>query len=72
MSPEQMESLIGLKFIDSPAAPSSPTEGLLTRSQLPKNSRVIPKGYVVTMDYQEDRLNLHLDEKGIVSKVKKG
>jgi hypothetical protein len=31
--------------------------------------RWIPTGAMVTMDYREDRLNLHLDGKGKVAKV---
>lgn len=45
---------------------------MISRDRLPKNTRIIPKGSMVTMDWQEDRLNLHLDDKEIVTKVKKG
>jgi hypothetical protein len=31
--------------------------------------RWIPEGAMVTMDYREDRLNLHLDGKGAVVKI---
>ncbi|HYD37898.1 MAG TPA: I78 family peptidase inhibitor [Allosphingosinicella sp.] len=31
--------------------------------------RWIPKGAMVTMDYREDRVNLHLDGKGKVVRV---
>ena len=31
--------------------------------------RWIPRGAMVTMDYREDRLNLHLDDKGKVIRI---
>lgn len=68
LTTDEMNSLIGLKFVDN----NSDGDHLISRDRLPENSRVIPKGYLVTMDYQEDRLNLHLNEEGIVTKVKKG
>ena len=45
---------------------------MISRDRLPKNTRIIPKGSFVTMDWQEDRLNLHLNEEDIIIKVKKG
>jgi hypothetical protein len=33
---------------------------------------VIPPGSFVTMDFQEDRLNVHIDSAGKITKVKKG
>lgn len=45
---------------------------MVSRDQLPKKCRVIPPGSVVTMDWVEDRLNVHLNSEGKITKVKKG
>jgi hypothetical protein len=39
---------------------------------LPNNCRVIPAGSVVTMDFDEKRLNVYIDDEERVKKVKKG
>ena len=72
MSQDQKDSLLGLKFVDVADPSTASIPGAIARSQLPENSRVIPQGYFVTMDYQEDRLNLYLDAEGKVKKVKTG
>ena len=67
LSETEMNHLIGLKFVET-----NPSLNDLTREKLPENCRVIPPGSMVTMDFQEDRLNVYLDEADIVKKVKKG
>ncbi len=37
-----------------------------------KVMRWIRPGQVVTMEYREDRLNLHLDDKGVVARINCG
>ncbi|PVH78273.1 hypothetical protein DL98DRAFT_494341 [Cadophora sp. DSE1049] len=39
------------------------------RAELPKETRVIEPGMMVTMDFKPDRLNVHLKEDGTVSHV---
>lgn len=68
LTEDQLSSLKNLKFVDGPSTDSNS----ITRDRLPKESRVIPKGSVVTMDWDPNRLNLYLDEEGKVYKVKKG
>ena len=67
---EMNNSLKNLKFIDSDAAAQS--AGIITRAHLPKNLRVIPRGYVTTMDYVEDRIKLLVEEDGVIYKVQRG
>lgn len=39
---------------------------------LPKEHRIIHPNMMVTKDYVPDRLNVHVDEKGIISHVQHG
>jgi hypothetical protein len=39
--------------------------GTQVKSQLPPKHRVIAPGTMVTRDFVEDRLNVHVDEKGV-------
>ena len=34
-----------------------------------RSLRWIPEGAIVTMDYREDRLNLHLDRRGRIARI---
>ena len=42
------------------------------KKDLPEVSRVIPPGAMVTKDYREERLNVHVKEDGTVTHVTKG
>ncbi|KAG9248007.1 hypothetical protein BJ878DRAFT_413751 [Calycina marina] len=42
------------------------------KKDLPKEHRVIEPGSMVTRDFKEDRLNVHVDDKGIVTHVNHG
>ncbi|RKF82726.1 Inhibitor I78 superfamily [Golovinomyces cichoracearum] len=39
------------------------------KSDLPENSRIITADSMTTMDYNPDRLNVYLDETGVVTRV---
>ncbi|KFX93401.1 hypothetical protein V490_04852 [Pseudogymnoascus sp. VKM F-3557] len=41
-------------------------------SELPENTRIIPEGQATTMDFQENRLNVHLAKDGTVRQVNQG
>lgn len=42
---------------------------VLAAVDLPHGTRIIPPGTMVTMDYQEDRLNLDIDEANRITRV---
>ncbi|KAI6779335.1 peptidase inhibitor i78 family domain-containing protein [Emericellopsis cladophorae] len=42
------------------------------KKDLPEGCRVIKPGTMVTKDFKEDRLNVHLDDEGIVTHVLHG
>lgn len=66
------------------ACDAAKAQSLLGRSQSPANEaeakrlsgagivRWIPEGGMVTMDYREDRLNLHLDGEGKIIRIECG
>lgn len=68
LSDKQLTSLRNLKFSEKPS--SDPK--VITRDRLPANTRIIPLGYMVTMDYDETRLNVYLDANNNVERVKLG
>lgn len=41
----------------------------LDQHNLPDDTRVIPPGFAVTMDYREDRLNIETDSRGVITKI---
>lgn len=62
-----MSKLMGKKLTDSAGDHSS-----FSKKELPSNHRVVEPNGVMTMDYSPDRLNVHVDEEGIVRDVKMG
>lgn len=71
MTEEDMAKLKEMKFVDTYEAPT--TEGVLTRFQLPEETRVYRVGSIVTMDFREDRLNVVLyKDKDVVHHAKRG
>lgn len=52
--------------------PNGITKKYFTKADLPTKTRVLPKGSVVTLDFDPDRLNVHLDEHSIAVKVNYG
>lgn len=45
---------------------------MFCKTDLPQESRIIKPGMMVTKDFKEDRLNVHLNEDGTVSHVVHG
>ncbi|EFY85643.1 PUA RNA binding domain protein, putative [Metarhizium acridum CQMa 102] len=64
---EWQNKLVGKKLSDT-----EHTETLFCKKDLPQEHRVIGPGEGVTMDFKENRLNVHLDDKGTVSHVTHG
>ncbi|KFG86677.1 translation machinery-associated protein 20 [Metarhizium anisopliae] len=64
---EWQNKLVGKKLSDT-----EHTETLFCKKDLPQEHRVIGPGQAVTMDFKENRLNVHLDDKGTVSHVTHG
>ncbi|SPF75104.1 hypothetical protein ALP8811_00088 [Aliiroseovarius pelagivivens] len=42
---------------------------VLTDLDLPENRRVLQPGMAYTMDYQPDRLNISIDENGLIDRI---
>jgi hypothetical protein len=65
---EWQNKLIGKKLSDDDAS----TETVFAKRDLPQETRIIEPGMMVTKDFKEDRLNVHLKDDGTVSHVVKG
>jgi hypothetical protein len=50
----------------------SHTETSFARNELPKETRVLQPDAMKTMDHKPDRLNVHVDDKGVVRDVSHG
>ncbi|ORZ33090.1 hypothetical protein BCR44DRAFT_129004 [Catenaria anguillulae PL171] len=59
-------TLIGKTLVDGPAATH------VSKSTLPNPHRIIKPGYMVTMDFNEARLNVHTDDSNKVTNVRYG
>ena len=42
---------------------------IIDKALLPERTRIIPPGTAVTMDYIPDRLNLEVDDQGLITRV---
>jgi len=60
---EWQNKLVGKKLGDAPDATT------FAKAELPKETRVIQPGQMVTKDFKPDRLNVHLGEDGTVTHV---
>ncbi|KAI4678377.1 hypothetical protein J4E81_010744 [Alternaria sp. BMP 2799] len=61
-----MSKLMGKKLGDQH------DEMTFAKTDLPQQHRVLNEGDMKTMDFQPERLNVHLDKDGTISKVTKG
>ena len=59
------------KLIESDASKMN-TDMIVRQSELPKNARVIFPDSMVTMDFDEKRINLHLDKDNTVIRQRMG
>ncbi|EGU85246.1 hypothetical protein FOQG_07766 [Fusarium oxysporum f. sp. raphani 54005] len=65
---EWQNKLVGKKLSDEETS----TETVFAKRELPQETRIIEPGMMVTKDFKEDRLNVHLKDDGTVSHVVKG
>ena len=81
MSSSQHQDWVGKKYVDDRAELTSPDapdarqtnkNEVVRHSELPEGTRVIDPNTMVTMDYNENRWNLYVDEGNKVVKVKRG
>ncbi|KAI9222265.1 hypothetical protein BC828DRAFT_378816 [Blastocladiella britannica] len=63
------EKLIGKTIVDGSAADDAAS---ISRESLPRDSRVISPGKLVTLDFRPQRLNVELDDEGKVRQVHLG
>ncbi|KAL6868816.1 hypothetical protein ACO1O0_000137 [Amphichorda felina] len=59
--------LVGKSLHDEESTPTA-----FSKRELPEKHRIIAPGSKVTRDFRADRLNVHVDETGIVSHVTYG
>ncbi|KAL1836575.1 hypothetical protein VTJ49DRAFT_4915 [Mycothermus thermophilus] len=64
---EWANKLVGKTISDGPSS-----ETTFCKTELPQETRVIQPGSIVTKDFRENRLNVHVNEDGTVSHVTKG
>ncbi|KAF4343883.1 pua rna binding domain protein [Fusarium beomiforme] len=65
---EWQNKLVGKKLSDEETS----TETVFAKRDLPQETRIIEPGMMVTKDFNENRLNVHLKDDGTVSHVVKG
>ncbi|KAF7550824.1 hypothetical protein G7046_g7897 [Stylonectria norvegica] len=64
---EWTNKLVGKKLSDEDS-----NETVFCKRELPEETRIIEPGTMVTKDFKENRLNVHLKEDGTVSHVVHG
>ncbi|UPL03860.1 hypothetical protein LCI18_014794 [Fusarium solani-melongenae] len=64
---EWQNKLVGKKLSESES-----NETVFCKRDLPEETRIIEPGMMVTKDFKENRLNVHLKDDGTVSHVVKG
>lgn len=80
---ENYQELVGQYYVDGDSQCPPPSQNKLksstdvqvkafTRDQLPAKTRLLKPDQVWTMDFQEDRLSIYLDDECKVTKVKIG
>ncbi|KAF4461491.1 pua rna binding domain-containing [Fusarium albosuccineum] len=69
---EWQNKLVGKKLSDEDASSETRVHQVFCKRDLPKETRVIEPGMMVTKDFNENRLNVHLKDDGTVSHVVKG
>jgi len=76
-----LKSVAGKIYVDDradpvdrskPAGDRTDRESKIHHSELPANTRVIHPDSMVTMDYNPNRWNLHVDESNKITKVEQG
>ncbi|KJZ73314.1 hypothetical protein HIM_07318 [Hirsutella minnesotensis 3608] len=60
------------KLVGKTLSDSESNETMFCKKDLPKEHRIVAPGDLVTKDFNENRLNIHLNEDGVVSHVLHG
>jgi hypothetical protein len=73
-SDSDMPNFVGKKVVDDrkDIHESSNNDDVILWSELPANTRVLGPNDFATMDFDESRLNLHIDEDGVVVRQRCG
>ncbi|KAF5020043.1 hypothetical protein F66182_7924 [Fusarium sp. NRRL 66182] len=69
---EWQNKLVGKKLSDEEASTETTPQQVFAKRDLPQETRIIEPGMMVTKDFDENRLNVHLKDDGTVSHVVKG
>ena len=78
---ESMQSHVGKTYVDdradlvddrAPDGKQSDKNKVVRHSELPEGTRIIGPDTMVTMDFNENRWNLHVDGNNVVKKVRQG
>lgn len=64
------KKLVGKTYVEGDVATTD--ENTFTKASLPQPSRVCKPGGLFTMDYNTERLNVHVDDKNVVTHVSLG
>lgn len=70
-----VEELVGFKFVDNAMNPDEVDADIVTKlayRSLYKIHRIIHPGTIVTMDFRPDRVNININEEGIIVSVGPG
>ena len=76
-----MKSHVGKQYVDdrheltdtsAPDNRQTDKSTVVRHSELPEGTRVVGPDTMVTMDFNPDRWNLHVDDKNVVKKVTQG
>ncbi|PKY05109.1 hypothetical protein P168DRAFT_145622 [Aspergillus campestris IBT 28561] len=64
------QTLVGKKYVEGGA--SAESDNTFSEATLPEKKRIVNPGMFLTMDFQKDRLNVHLDDNKVCTKVTMG
>ncbi|PLN79541.1 hypothetical protein BDW42DRAFT_126191 [Aspergillus taichungensis] len=64
------QALVGKKYVEGGA--SAESDNTFSEATLPEKKRIVNPGVFLTMDFQKDRLNVHLDDNKVCTKVTMG
>lgn len=63
---------VGKRIVDEEEHVDNVDSDVIHKDSLPEGTRVLKPDSMATLDYREDRLNLHVDETGTVIKQNMG
>ncbi|KAL1925140.1 uncharacterized protein VTP21DRAFT_23 [Calcarisporiella thermophila] len=66
------QKLVGKKYVENEVSASEQRDQTFTKHDLPEEHRVLKPNSFVTLDYRENRLNVHLDDDNVCTRVQFG